>query len=88
MAEETRNAVDLSLDADLLFFVDATVELTLDSTKNNQKKETVSVFSPVPSLEQTANSSSKHQSTTYDVVGAFLFCVGKQWIGPANWNRL
>nr|XP_056721871.1 sorting nexin-1 [Euleptes europaea] len=47
-------------------FADATVELSLDSTQNNQKKEAAPVFSPTPSLEGTANSSSTHQSTTYE----------------------
>ncbi|KAJ7311210.1 hypothetical protein JRQ81_006821 [Phrynocephalus forsythii] len=51
-------------DGDL--FADATVELTLDSTQNNQKKETASVFSPAPSVEKMTNSSSKHQSKTYE----------------------
>uniref|UniRef100_H9GC37 Sorting nexin-1 n=1 Tax=Anolis carolinensis TaxID=28377 RepID=H9GC37_ANOCA len=47
-------------------FADATVELSLDNTQNNQKKETANVFSPTPSLEREANSSSKHQSKTYE----------------------
>ncbi|XP_048337985.1 sorting nexin-1 isoform X2 [Sphaerodactylus townsendi] len=47
-------------------FADATVELSLDSTQNNQKKETAPVFSPTPSLETTANSSSTHEPKTYE----------------------
>ncbi|XP_077174393.1 sorting nexin-1 [Paroedura picta] len=47
-------------------FADATVELSLDSTQNNQKKETTPVFSPTPSLERMANSSSVHQPQTYE----------------------
>ncbi|KAF7237810.1 Sorting nexin-1 [Varanus komodoensis] len=47
-------------------FADATVELSLDGTQNSQKKEAPTVFSPVPSIEKTANSSSKHQSKTYE----------------------
>ncbi|KAJ6664110.1 hypothetical protein lerEdw1_008325 [Lerista edwardsae] len=45
-------------------FADATVELSLDSAQNSQKE--LSVFSPPPSLERTTNSSSKHQSKTYE----------------------
>ncbi|XP_053220746.1 sorting nexin-1 isoform X1 [Podarcis raffonei] len=47
-------------------FADATVELSLDSTQNNQKKEMATVISPVPSLEKTANLPSKPQSKTYE----------------------
>ncbi|KAL8197170.1 UNVERIFIED_CONTAM: hypothetical protein K2H54_014619 [Gekko kuhli] len=47
-------------------FADATVELSLDTTQNNQKKETTPVFSPTPSLERTANSSSMHQPKNYE----------------------
>ncbi|XP_032088766.1 sorting nexin-1-like [Thamnophis elegans] len=45
-------------------FADATVELSLDNTQNNPKKETTPVLSPVPSLEKPTPSSSKPQSKT------------------------
>ncbi|XP_063170056.1 sorting nexin-1 [Candoia aspera] len=47
-------------------FADATVELSLDSTQNHQKKETTTVFSPVPFVEKSTHSSSKQQSKTYE----------------------
>ncbi|XP_015673927.1 sorting nexin-1 [Protobothrops mucrosquamatus] len=45
-------------------FADATVELSLDNSQNQPKKETTTVFSPAPSLEKPSHSSSKQQSKT------------------------
>uniref|UniRef100_A0A8D0HRW9 Sorting nexin-1 n=2 Tax=Sphenodon punctatus TaxID=8508 RepID=A0A8D0HRW9_SPHPU len=47
-------------------FADATVELSLDSAQNSQKKEPVQVFSLAPSLEAVASCSSKCQSKSYE----------------------
>ncbi|XP_058012053.1 sorting nexin-1 [Ahaetulla prasina] len=47
-------------------FADATVELSLDNTQNQPKKETTTVFSPAPSLEKPSHSSSNQQSKTYE----------------------
>ncbi|KAG8144982.1 putative Sorting nexin-1-like protein [Naja naja] len=60
----TNGIQDEQEDADL--FAEATVELSLDNTQNHAKKETATVFSPVPSLEGTTHSSSKQQSKTYE----------------------
>uniref|UniRef100_A0A6I8NA99 Sorting nexin-1 n=1 Tax=Ornithorhynchus anatinus TaxID=9258 RepID=A0A6I8NA99_ORNAN len=46
-------------------FADATVELSLDSTQNNQKKEPAKVFAPLPTEEAT-NSSFKPQPKSYE----------------------
>ncbi|XP_026565709.1 sorting nexin-1 [Pseudonaja textilis] len=61
---KTNGIQDEQEDADL--FADATVELSLDNTQNHIKKESTTVFSPVPSLEGTTHSSSKQQSKTYE----------------------
>ncbi|ETE66573.1 Protein PAT1-like 2, partial [Ophiophagus hannah] len=61
---KTNGIQDEQEDADL--FADATVELSLDNTQNHPKKEITTVFSPVPSLEDTTHSSSKQQSKTYE----------------------
>ncbi|XP_074012796.1 sorting nexin-1 isoform X1 [Numenius arquata] len=45
---------------------DATVELSLDSTQNNQKKEPAKVSNPAPSLEVAASSSSRNPSKSYE----------------------
>ncbi|XP_030433181.1 sorting nexin-1 isoform X1 [Gopherus evgoodei] len=47
-------------------FADATVELSLDSTQNSQKKEPARVSSPAPPLEIATSSSSKHQPKSYE----------------------
>uniref|UniRef100_A0A7M4FU60 Sorting nexin-1 n=1 Tax=Crocodylus porosus TaxID=8502 RepID=A0A7M4FU60_CROPO len=44
-------------------FADATVELSLDSTQNNQKKEPAKASSPAPPLEVRAVSSSSRQAS-------------------------
>ncbi|KAF2985692.1 hypothetical protein EK904_003126, partial [Melospiza melodia maxima] len=46
-------------------FADATVELSLDNTQNNQKKEVPKPSSPVPSLDVAA-SSSRNLSKSYE----------------------
>ncbi|XP_060545419.1 sorting nexin-1 [Pantherophis guttatus] len=61
---ETNGIQEEQEDPDL--FADATVELSLDNTQNHPKKETTTVFSPVPSLEKPSHSSSNQQSKTYE----------------------
>ncbi|KAM6352709.1 sorting nexin-1 isoform 2-T2 [Alca torda] len=47
-------------------FADATVELSLDSTQNNQKKELAKASNPAPSLEVAASSSSRNPPKSYE----------------------
>uniref|UniRef100_A0A8D0B6P1 Sorting nexin-1 n=1 Tax=Salvator merianae TaxID=96440 RepID=A0A8D0B6P1_SALMN len=61
---KTNGVQEESDDQDL--FADATVELSLDNTQNNQRKEISNVFSPLPSLERTGNSASRNQPKTYE----------------------
>lgn len=50
-----------------LLLTDATVELSLDNTQNNQKKEVAKPSSPLPSLDVAA-SSSRNLSKSYEEV--------------------
>jgi hypothetical protein len=63
-----RPIIDLTLKYQL--FLDATVELSLDSTQNNQKKVPAKMLVPVP--PQEATSSSKSQ-LSYEEVRICLF---------------
>ena len=51
-----------------LLLTDATVELSLDSTQNNQKKELAKASNPAPSLEVAASSSSRNPPKSYEEV--------------------
>uniref|UniRef100_A0A669P5Q4 Sorting nexin-1 n=1 Tax=Phasianus colchicus TaxID=9054 RepID=A0A669P5Q4_PHACC len=53
-------------------FADATVELSLDSTQNNQKKELAKASNPAPSLEVAASSSSRNPPKSYEEVRTVL----------------
>lgn len=50
-----------------LLLTDATVELSIDSTQNNQKKELAKASNPAPSLEVAA-SSSRNPPKSYEEV--------------------
>lgn len=50
-----------------LLLTDATVELSLDNTQNNQKKELAKASNPAPSLEVAA-SSSRNPPKSYEEV--------------------
>lgn len=50
-----------------LLLTDATVELSLDNTQNNQKKEVAKASNPLPSLDVGA-SSYKNLSKSYEEV--------------------
>lgn len=54
-----------------LLLTDATVELSLDNTQNNQKKEVAKASSPSPSLDVAANSS-RNLSKSYEEVSIAL----------------
>ncbi|XP_064373741.1 sorting nexin-1 isoform X2 [Dromaius novaehollandiae] len=47
-------------------FADATVELSLDSTQNNQKKELAKASNPAPPLDVAASSSSRNPPKSYE----------------------
>lgn len=55
-----------------LLLTDATVELSLDSTQNNQKKEPAKASNPAPSLEVAASSSSRNPPKSYEEVRTAL----------------
>ena len=51
-----------------LLLTDATVELSLDSTQNSQKKELSKASNPAPSLEVAASPSSRNPPKSYEEV--------------------
>lgn len=51
-----------------LLLTDATVELTLDNTQNNQKKEPAKTSNPAPSIEVAASSSSRNAAKSCEEV--------------------
>lgn len=51
-----------------LLLTDATVELSLDSSQNKQKKEVAKASNPAPSLEVAASSSSRNPPKSYEEV--------------------
>lgn len=55
-----------------LLLTDATVELSLDSTQNNQKKELAKASNPAPSLEVAASPSSRNPPKSNEEVRTAL----------------
>uniref|UniRef100_A0A8C4KMJ7 Sorting nexin-1 n=1 Tax=Dromaius novaehollandiae TaxID=8790 RepID=A0A8C4KMJ7_DRONO len=54
-------------------FADATVELSLDSTQNNQKKELAKASNPAPPLDVAASSSSRNPPKSYEETSLPMF---------------